>query len=242
MPTLPPHEPREQFAIADWFDTTYATKGERYLRPAAAYPIYLQLLAAQAGERLLDIACGVGHLLHAAQRRGVRGVGIDLSSTALRLARPRVGGAALLLGNAQTLPFGDHSFDLVTCIGAIERLLDRPAALREFRRVASPSARFCFMVRNSHTLSWTLWQRWLGRQNHRGHQDALPLAAWRELFLAAGFAIDAVHPDQWLRQRLRRLLRGLRRWPATQDEPIARGVLPLRYANEFIFLLRHGAN
>ncbi len=225
--------------VIDWFDRTYAEHGFDYLRPVAAYPIYLQLLGAVPGERLLDVACGPGQLLRAAIARGVDATGVDVSAQAVAMARDALPDARVEEGNAEALPFDDASFSLVTCIGAIERMFDRPAALAEMRRVATPDARFCVMVRNANTLSWRIWRQWLDRQNRRGHQDALSLDAWTALFGDAGFAIDDVLPDQWFRQRVRRVLRGFRAPDVRRPEPVARGWLPLGVANEFIFVMRH---
>src|SRR5262245_32829418 len=123
-----------QTGIAAWFDATYRTKGLRYLRPLRAYPIFVQLLEARPGERLLDVACGPGLLLKAARERGVDASGIDLSREAVALAKQLLPGVDVQQGNAEQLPFADGTFDCVTCIGAIERFLDRSAALRARQR------------------------------------------------------------------------------------------------------------
>ena len=47
--------PVGQHEVAAWFDATYRQKGLGYLRPLRAYPIFVQLLGAKAGERLLDV-------------------------------------------------------------------------------------------------------------------------------------------------------------------------------------------
>ena len=221
-----------------WFEHTYRTRGCRYLRPFAAYPIYLQLLDAKRGEALLDIGCGPGLLLSAAVSRGVTAHGIDVAPTALTMAQRRVAEVALARGSAMALPFADASFDILTCIGVLERVSDRRQALREMQRVAKPGARVCLMVRNAESLSWRL-RRMFGRQDHDSHQDAASLPEWRALFGAAGFVVDAVHIDQWWRQKLRRLWRG--RPDFAQAEPLAKPLLPLRLALEFIFLLRRPA-
>jgi ubiquinone/menaquinone biosynthesis C-methylase UbiE len=224
-----------------WFERTYRRLGFRYLRPYAAYPIYLQLLAARAGERLLDVGCGPGLLLRAEGVRGLAAHGADLAWTPLALAREYVPDARLARADAHALPFADASFDLVTGIGVLERFPDRPRALAELRRVARPAARFCFLVRNARTLAWALATRWWGRPARRGHHDAKSLAEWTALFDGAGLAIDAVLPDQWPRQRLRRWLRAGRDPDFSRPERVARPLLPLAFANEFLFLLRHAA-
>ena len=173
--------------------------------------------------------------------RGIQPTGVDASERAVAMAREAVPTARIEHGNAESLPFDNGSFDLVTCIGAIERFLDRPAALAEMRRVATPEARFCVMVRNAKTISWRVWRQWLGRRNRRGHQDARSLDEWTALFRDAGFEVTDVLPDQWFRQRLRKALHGFRRRDLTADEPIARPLLPMRVAHEFIFVMRHAS-
>lgn len=230
----------KQADVAAWFDATYRRKGLRYLRPRRAYPIFLQLLAAKAGERLLDVACGPGLLLCAAVERGIVASGVDLSHEGVALAKELVPAAAVQQGNAERLPFADGTFDHVTCLGSIERFLDRELALREMQRVARPGARFCFLVRNASTFVWRFWREGLGHREVQGHQDALTLEQWRQLFDRCGLRIEQVLPDQWPRQRLRQLLPWWR--PRSgREEPVSRPLVPLRWCNELVFVLRRAA-
>lgn len=226
----------EQQRIADWFDATYRRKGERYLRPLRAYYVFLELLAVKTDTRLLDIACGLGRLLEAAATYGVTGTGIDISPVAIAAAQRKLPEAKLVVGNAEQLPFADASFDVVTCLGSLERMMDRPQVLREMQRVAAPDARFCLLVRNAATPGF----RWLtgsrDQRRRRGHQDADSLVNWRTLLEDAGFEIVDVLPDQYplhRRERWRRL--GLKR--VDYRQPIVSSK-PLAAANEFVFLLR----
>jgi ubiquinone/menaquinone biosynthesis C-methylase UbiE len=225
-----------QEQIAAWFDRTYRERGLRYLRPQRSYPIFLQLLGARRGERLLDVACGPGLLLRAAVDRGLAASGVDLSGEAVAMARRYVPAADVRQGNAERLPFADALFDCLTCIGSVERFLDRPAALREMLRVGKPDVRLLVLGRNADTLVWRLWRQALGRRQVEGHQDALSLAGWHELFRSAGLQVVRTLPDQWPRQRLRQWLPWRRPRPG-RDEPIAGSLLPLRFCNEFVFVL-----
>ena len=229
----------EQQRIADWFDATYRRKGERYLRPLRAYYVFLELLQVTPDTRLLDIACGLGRLLEAAATYGVTGTGIDISPVAIEAAQQKLPDAKLVVGNAEQLPFADASFDVVTCLGSLERMMDRPRVLREMRRVASPDARFCLLVRNSATLGF----RWLtgsrDQRRRRGHQDADSLANWQALFERTGFDIVDVLPDQYpLHKRMHWSRLGLGRVdfkvPIRPDGPIDG-------ANEFLFVLKHAS-
>ncbi len=233
-----PPQPSPQQGVRAWFDGTYRDHGFAYLRPMAAYPIFLQLLDAQPGERLLDIGCGPGLLLKAALLRGVEPHGVDISEVAVGMARKYVPESTCQVANAEALPFTDDSFDLLTCIGAFERMLDRRLVLDEMQRVIRPGGRLCLMVRNATAPGWRIWRQLLGRQNHAGHQDAKGLREWREMFESVGLTIDAVHMDQWGRQKLRRWLRGGRHPDFSQPEPIARPWVSIHNAYEYIFLLR----
>ena len=228
----------EQENVTAWFDETYLTDGFQYLRPLAAYPIFLQLLSARSGAKHLDVACGPGLLLKASAMRGLEPTGVDVSQAALDIAIKFVPEASLECGNAEELPFESESFDYVTCVGAIERFFDRRKALEEMIRVARSDARFCFMVRNSSTLTWLLWRRMLGQKNESGHQDALDLNEWESLFHEVGLEVLSVHADQWPRQRLRRLLPGVRNRDLRLDEKVADPFIPMRFVNEFIFITK----
>ena len=226
-----------QSGIAAWFDETYRRRGLRYLRPPRAYPIFLQLLQAQPGERVLDVACGPGLLLKAAIARGLRADGVDVSAEAIGMAKQLVPQATVQVGNAEALPFADGTFDCVTCLGSIERFLDRQKALREVARVLKPDGRFCVLGRGPNTVSWRVWRQLLRQREVDSHQDALTLDQWRSLFGAAGFEVLDVLPDQWPRQRVRQLLPGGMPTPS-RKESVSRGLLPIETANEFIFLMR----
>lgn len=227
-----------QAGIAAWFDQTYRSLGLRYLRPPRAYPIFLQLLQAQPGERILDVACGPGLLLQAAVERGLQADGVDVSQEAIAMAQQRVPGARAQTGNAEALPFPDATFDCITCLGSIERFLDRERALKEIARVLKPGGRFCVLGRGANFVTWKLWRQWLGRREVESHQDALSLGDWHALFARSGFEVLDTLPDQWPRQRVRQLLPGGMPTPR-RKESVTRGLIPLEACNEFIFLMRH---
>jgi SAM-dependent methyltransferase len=117
-------------------------------------PDYLALIAARLGlnsaRRVLDVGSGVGHWgrtllphLHASAEV----VGVDREPQWVRLAsqaaasRGLGGRLSYTVGDAHGLPFGDGSFDLVTCQTVLLHLADVPRALREMVRVLAPGGR-----------------------------------------------------------------------------------------------------
>lgn len=88
------------------------------------------------GTRLLDVGCGAGLATVMAKERGAKVVGIDASKGLLEVARRRLPDEDLRIGDVESLPYGDATFDVVTSFNAVQFAADPVAALREARRVA----------------------------------------------------------------------------------------------------------
>lgn len=187
----------EQSGVKEWFNKTYKKRGYSYLRPKEAYYIFLEILGTKPQGKLLDIACGPGQLLRVAAEYDLKISGVDISDVGIGMAQSLLPQADLKVANAEHLPFPANSFDYLTCIGSLERMLDLPKVLQEIRRVAKPQAEICFMVRNSNRISWKFIKETLGIINRQGHQGADTLANWSKVFTEAGYKIEAVYPDLW---------------------------------------------
>lgn len=90
--------------------------------------------------RILDVACGTGYGLALLAECGRAVVGADADFDALRKARRSgaAGAAHVVRSDACRLPFPDAVWDVVTSFETIEHLRDRPAFVREIRRVLVP--------------------------------------------------------------------------------------------------------
>jgi ubiquinone/menaquinone biosynthesis C-methylase UbiE len=132
---------------------------ERELVPAVFRvwaPILVELAQLRPSERVLDVACGTGVVARiAATRVGPSGtvVGIDLNPGMLGVARSVVSPDSRSGGqlqwqeaSADKLPFPDGSFNVVYCQLGLQFFADRPAALREMRRVLGTEGRLALMV------------------------------------------------------------------------------------------------
>lgn len=104
------------------------------------------------GLAVLDLATGTGDQLISILSgenggRFSRGVGLDPAEEMLAHGRAKLrtaglaGKAEMQLGDAQTLPFPDASFDAVTISFGIRNVADAPRALREMARVLKPGGR-----------------------------------------------------------------------------------------------------
>lgn len=109
----------------------------------------LEAAGVQAGQRVLDVACGTGVLAAAAREAvGPEGAvaGLDLNPGMLDRARVRVPEADLRVGRAEALPFEDGSFDAVVSQFGLMFFEDPDAAVREMRRVVVPGGGLAIAV------------------------------------------------------------------------------------------------
>jgi len=101
-----------------------------------AWEPVLAALRLTSEDVLLDVGCGGGVFLRRALESGCRAVGLDHSREMVRLARKSTGGGARVVhGSAERLPFADGEFTAVSCLVAFFFFPDPVAVLREFRRV-----------------------------------------------------------------------------------------------------------
>lgn len=227
----------EQDQIKHWFNKTYKSRAFQYLRPVEAYEIYLKLLQVEKEYSILDIACGPGQMLKAAQQQGLTLNGIDIAEVAIDYAKAALPNADLQVANAENLPFKDNQFNYISCLGSLERFINLEVALQEMLRVAKPQARFCFLVRNSERTSWKIIKKGLGFINTTGHQGAKNLNEWSGIFAKAGFKINRIHHDQWPKTRWSRWLSFNSKLWKVDYQKIHKRKTALEAAYEFIFIL-----
>lgn len=88
--------------------------------------------------KVLDLGCGTGMLLSELTRRSEFAVGIDSSPEMLELARKRRGNAALVLADADHLPFADRSFNAVVSVTLVQNMPNPATTVQEVARVTKP--------------------------------------------------------------------------------------------------------
>src|SRR5262249_32783520 len=114
------------------------------------YEAALAEVSLEPGRRVLDVGCGAGAFLRLVAARGAEPVGIDASAELVELARARLPGADVRVGEMEMLPWGDDAFDLVTGFNSFFFADDMIGALREARRVARPGASVVVQVWGAH--------------------------------------------------------------------------------------------
>ena len=120
-----------------WDPQTYGKNGA--FVPALAGGV-LEWLAAQPGERILDLGCGDGQLTERLAATGALVRGVDASAQMVAAARAR--GVVAEEGNAEALPHADAEFDAVFSNAALHWVRNQDAMMREVRRVLRFGGRF----------------------------------------------------------------------------------------------------
>lgn len=106
----------------------------------------------QAGQHVLDVACGTGILARTiAERVGPNGavVGIDPSEGMLTVARRKAPALEWRDGRAEALPFEANRFDAVVSQFGLMFFEDRRLAIQEMWRVLRPGGRLAVAVWDS---------------------------------------------------------------------------------------------
>ncbi len=96
-------------------------------------------LGVDAGDRLLDVACGSGLAIELARLRGASCCGVDASARLVAVARDRNPGCDIRVGDMHALPWDEASFDVVTSFRGIWGTT--PGAVAEIYRVLRPGGR-----------------------------------------------------------------------------------------------------
>jgi SAM-dependent methyltransferase len=131
-------------SIQEYYKDRYA--GDEHGAGHEAEPTFRlrveKTLAAIGGggpRRILDFGCNIGGAVRLFAEAGHEVAGVDISDSAIRIARQRLPDARFELLTAENrVPFSDHSFDVCYSSEVIEHLFDVTGFLREMHRVLTP--------------------------------------------------------------------------------------------------------
>jgi ubiquinone/menaquinone biosynthesis C-methylase UbiE len=132
----------------------------------------IELVDAQPGMRVLDLACGPGTLARRLAPQvspGGEVVGVDLAPGMIKLAAAAgIPNSRFEVMDIEQLSFAGASFDAAVCGHGLQFVPQLPVALQEARRVLRPEARFAASV-PIETTAASVWStldavvdRWLG--------------------------------------------------------------------------------
>ena len=164
----------------------------------------------QAHEFALDVACGPGAFVLAVAPRVSFAVGIDFTSEMLRQARQfqaekQILNAVFALADADSLPFPDASFDLVSCQHAFHHISKPEPVLLEMLRVTKPEGRLLILdpLAPESDAKFELYNH-IERLRDPSHTSSLRLTTFLSMFEGYGLEV--------FRQSLRRRPRSFNQW------------------------------
>ncbi|HET7338283.1 MAG TPA: class I SAM-dependent methyltransferase [Candidatus Dormibacteraeota bacterium] len=130
--------------------------------------------------RILDVGCGTGTMLRYLERYG-DAEGIDVDADAIEYCHAR-GLTRVAQGAADSLPFAEDTFGLVTALDVIEHIEDDRAVFAELRRVLRPGGTLLVSV-PAYRFLW-------GRQDDINlHKRRYVAPEIRERLTSAGFEV-----------------------------------------------------
>lgn len=94
---------------------------------------------------VLDVACGTGDMVMELLRQGCSVTGVDLSKEMMAIAKRKAPQAEYSLADVERLPFGDASFDAVTCAFGVRNFVHLEQGLHEMLRVLKPGGRMVIL-------------------------------------------------------------------------------------------------
>ena len=169
---------------------------------ASRLDVVRRLMAGAGRGTLLEIGCGTGiHALALAGEFG-RVIGTDLSPAMVGVAQESAERSAwrdrvsFRVDPAEELAsIEDGSVDVALCVGALEHILDRPAAVRQVRRVLRDDGVFVCLTPNG-SYCWYRLAPLLGRDTrHLSTDQFLRPEQLRALLESAG--LEIVTLEHW---------------------------------------------
>lgn len=152
--------------------------------------ILVKALKVVPGERALDVATGGGHTAIQLAALGAEVTAADITPVMLEDTIRSAGERGLTMHSvtayAESLPFDERSFEIVTSRRACHHFRDVPAFLREAHRVLNQTGRLGISDMTGST-NGVEWLNQLERLRDPSHHQALSLDAWYEALLEAGF-------------------------------------------------------
>ncbi len=155
--------------------------------------VTLAALHCAAGQRVIDVAAGVGQDDRALARSGVFAIGAEPSTRMTSLARlrdtegrvPGPGRVGRVRAWSEALPFAAGTFDAAFCKGSLDHFDDPLAALHEMARVTRPGGRVVLAIANFDSLGCRLlrWHaRWRWNRTEEDQTAGLPKGSGRRHF------------------------------------------------------------
>lgn len=202
-------------------DTELRAQEARNLSSRLAFALQLVQSVMPPGSKILDVGCGPGEIAAKLIECGYEVWGVDVAEPMILRARIRCGSDRFRVGDIESIPFPDSTFDAVVCLAVIEYLDSDEAALAQIRRVLKPGGRAVIAAPNAIAPLQNI-----DRACFTAHQQGTSLARSIKACLSKR-AVPQVEslPDQSRGRRYsrRKLVRALRSFGFSAEETLCYG-------------------
>jgi SAM-dependent methyltransferase len=160
------------------------------MRDEEALRRLVEFSGAEAGDTVLDVACGPGLVVAAFAKACRHATGIDLTPAMIDTARQHTTALGLTnvdwhVGNVTSLPFPERSFSIAVSRLAFHHFVEPLRVLREMARVATRRIVVADVAASDDPARAAAFNR-MEKLRDPSHTRALPLSELRGLFAAAG--------------------------------------------------------
>jgi len=115
----------------------------------------------KSNDKILEIGCGIGTVVHELSKKGHDIIGIDISGKAIEYGRNKYSDICLEVQAAEILPYEDESFEVVLSFDLFEHIAEIDKHISEVKRVLRPGGYYLFQTPNrySNIIYETLWTK-----------------------------------------------------------------------------------
>ena len=188
----------KQRARASWAAGDFAAVAQRNLWEVGERLVHR--VGVGADEDVLDVACGTGNVAIRAAQAGGRVIGVDLTPELFAAGRELADQAGVRIdwteGDAEALPFGDDSFDVVLSTFGVMYAPRHDVAASELVRVLRPGGRLGLCNWTTEGIQGSLFRALGGFLPSAPPTFAQPPLAWgtedhvRRLFAGTGMELE----------------------------------------------------
>jgi ubiquinone/menaquinone biosynthesis C-methylase UbiE len=187
------HQPTKR-DIRHYYDTEYHPRAILNRKSGRDYRLFIRSIRGiiTPGMKILDVGCGTGFLMKAAEDEGIVSVGIDISQNALFQSRLNSPSSRLVQGDGEHLPFKSRSFHCVVGYGSLEHFEYPENGIVQISRVMRDGGLLRISVPNSR-----FWPRKVGLFRGTGQiiEESLTLEEWTRMLITHGFSVVSVKKD-----------------------------------------------
>lgn len=145
--------------------------------------------------KLLDIGCGVGDFIHTAEEKGWKGMGVEPSEEAKKIARNRIKAEIIDSEAMEKLP--NQSFDLITMWHVLEHVDDLRWQVDQLERLLKTNGRIVIAVPNYKSYDAQFYkEHWAAYDvpRHLNHFDKTTLV---KIFKSKGLELKRTEKLVW---------------------------------------------